>query len=379
MIAAGKSLSALIRDEIRATGAISFARFMQLALYHSRHGYYASGRAELGRGGDYFTNVSVGPVFARIIGLQFYEFWKALDCPNEFPVVEQGAHHGQFALDLLRSLADHPADFRSALRYRILEPFAALANRQRTTLECFSDQVAWFNSFDEVEPFSGIHFSNELFDALPVHLLVSKGEAGWNERFVSFEGDHFDFVDRDIREAELASHAMCLPVRDVGFETEVNLEAPRLIQALATKLNRGCVLAVDYGFSRSVLLDKARVTGTLQCRANHRRLPGPFERIGESDITSHVDWTSLAEAAERADLTISGFTDQYHFLTGLLAAYEDVAAKLSSSERRGLQTLLHPEMLGRTFQVFALNKGMPQSLELSGFRFAKDPRRTLEL
>src|SRR5438552_1970929 len=116
---------------------------MQQALYHPEHGYYASGRCAPGRHGDYFTNVSVGPLFGRLLATQFAEIWRQLGRIDPFTIVEQGAHHGDFAHDVLEALREDAPDFYSIVRYRIVEPFQILQDRQSQTLELFADKVDW--------------------------------------------------------------------------------------------------------------------------------------------------------------------------------------------------------------------------------------------
>src|SRR2546423_8505199 len=164
------ALVEMIREEIRSRGPQSFAWFMEQALYHPEHGYYSSDRAAIGRRGDYFTNISVGSFFGELLSAQFAEIWEQLGKIDNFFIIEQGAHHGQFARDVLESTQRRFPEFFSALRYRIVEPFPVLQDRQSKTLQPFSDRVQWRKSLDVVEPFTGIHFSNELLDAMPVNL-----------------------------------------------------------------------------------------------------------------------------------------------------------------------------------------------------------------
>lgn len=370
-------LKELIRREIVAGGPVSFAWFMEQALYHPEHGYYASGRAQIGREGDYFTNVSVGPVYGRLLSLQFGEIWRKLGGPREFTIVEQGAYNGQLARDVLAALQTHDPDFFTTIRYRIVEPFAALRARQAETLAEVAHRIAWSDSIVSLALFGGIYFCNELFDALPAHLLVSNG-SGWLEKRVGMRGDEFVFINAPIADAPLAEHARSLPVRSVGYETEVNLAAPILIEEVAHKMERGVALLTDYGFARAEYYADDRNTGTLQCRAGHRLVDSPLERIGDCDITTHVEWTSLAQRAGIGGLQLVGLVDQHHFLTGILRGFPDALASLSEKERRGLQTLLHPEMLGRSFQVMALSRSMDPG-SLSGFHFARDAAGALGL
>jgi SAM-dependent MidA family methyltransferase len=400
-----------IRETIRARGPQSFAWFMQQALYHPERGYYSSGRCAIGRRGDYFTNVSVGPVFGELLAAQFAEIWERLGKINNFIIVEQGAHHGEFARDVLESARKSRPDFFAALRYQIIEPFPVLQDRQRQTLEgralsrsgttrrsslqSFRDKIEWRESIDALEPFTGLHFSNELLDAMPVHLIVSEetktGSTDWLEKFVTLTGDEFAFVDQSIDNRKLRDHLQKLPARPASYETEVNLVALDWIENVSRKLARGYVIATDYGYPRDEFYARHRSAGTLQLRAEHHLLASPFEQIGHADISTHVEWTSIAECAEACGLQVKGFTDQHHFITGILSELGRGGSPEpprsdwgqsplpSQKTKRALQTLLHPEMLGRSFQVLALAKNVDLAGPLAGFKFAREPRAALGL
>src|SRR6266496_2116672 len=324
-----------IRADIEKRGPVSFAWFMHQALYHPEHGYYSSGRCAIGRKGDYFTNVSVGPLFGQLLG-------------------------GQFARDVFESVQKRSPEFFEALRYRIVEPFPIFQERQSRTLELFRDKIEWRSS---LQPFMGVHFSNELLDAMPVR-LISNGR----EKFVGVDGDKFIFVERLVDD-------------DVKF----NQPALDWINEVAANLQRGYVIAVDYGRS------DAEFQGDVQIRARHRNLDSPFEQIGHADITMHVDWPSIAECAQANGLRVAGFTDQHHFLTGIMSELGRVGSPEptapdwgqstlpdSPKAKRELQTLLHPEMLGRAFQVLALSKNVDSAApKLAGFKFARKPASVL--
>ena len=326
-------------------GPQSFAWFMEQALYHPAHGYYSSGRATIGRRGDYFTNVSVGPLFGELLAAQFAEIWERLGQADNFLIVEQGAHHGQFARDVLESTQRRFPEFFSALRYQIVEPFSVLQDRQSQTLRQFRDRVLWRKSLDELEAFAGIHFSNEVLDAMPINL---------RGKLVGIDGDKLVFVEGPAR----------APLNQAMLDW---------VHCLSKKLKRGFVIAIDYGFSRPDFREM------LQVRGKHRRLDSPFEEIGQVDITAHVNWADLTERAEAAGLWIAGFTDQHHFITGIMARFPELFEEAGAKTKRQLQTLLHPEMLGRTFQVLGLAKDVDLAVPLSGFKFARNPREALGL
>jgi SAM-dependent MidA family methyltransferase len=388
MLTGDQALTDFIRRRIRETGPVTFEWFMTQALYHPEHGYYSSGRCAIGRRGDYFTNVSVGPLFGRLLAAQFAEMWESLGRPADFVIVEQGAHQGDFARDVLSALRDRVPDFFAALRYWIIEPFPVLRLRQEETLGDFSGKLAWIKSLAEMEPFSGVHFSNELLDAMPVHLISGTASerqnaahraaatADWEERRVAESGDGFEFVTAPITDVELLQHLETIPRRPGGsYETEVNLAALKWVEQLAPKLTRGYVLTVDYGHERESYYAPDRNSGTLRSYAHHRINPSPLTDVGHADITAHVDWTSVAERAESCGLSVVGFTDQHHFATGVVTALmsEQFGASADAATRRALQTLLHPEFLGTTFQFLALTKGVSAGVPLSGFKFARDP------
>jgi len=287
----------------------------------------------------------VGPLFGQLLAAQFFEIWERLGKMNDFVIVEQGAHDGQFAQDVLEFTQKRLSEFFDALRYRILEPFPILQERQRQTLEAFGDKIDWRSS---PEPFTGVHFSNELLDAMPVR-LISDG----TEKLVGLDGDKFVFVERPVD------------------KTMFNQAALEYIDEIAANLQRGYVIAFDYGF-----LDE-EFERTVQVRARHRNLDSPFEQIGDADITMSVHWKSIVERAQANGLRVAGFTDQHHFLTGIISQSEsgDRGQSLLADSRkakRELQTLLHPEMLGRAFQVLALAKNVgPETNPLAGFKFAR--------
>lgn len=333
----------IVRRKIDDDGPQPFAWFMEQALYHPDHGYYSCDRAAIGRRGDYFTNVSVGPLFGGLLAVQFAEIWERLGKIDNFTIVEQGAHHGEFASDVLKFLRQRSPEFFPAMRYQIVEPFPRLQNRQSQTLREFGGHVQWRNSIDELEPFVGIHFSNELLDAMPINL---------RDKLVGLSGTKFVFIDSPVKQT-------------------TNFSQLNWVEKVASRLRRGFVLAIDYGFAASDFHE------VLQVRSRHHSLESPFEEIGDADITAHINWTVIAVAAEKSGLRVAGFTDQHHFLTGIISVFQEIVTDEKS--KRALQTLLHPEMLGRSFQVLALAKDIDFGPSLSGFKFARDPRETLGL
>jgi SAM-dependent MidA family methyltransferase len=365
-----------IVSEIEAGGPLTFARFMELALYESEAGYYASGRARIGKRGDFFTNVSVGPVFGQILAGQFQEMWFRLGKPARFALVEQGANDGQLALDILRAMA---SEILETAEYWIIEPFPALRRLQEEKLHAAEAKVRWVDDLDALPVFDGIHLSNELIDSFPFHLIRSNGN-GWEELYISTDENQLAFEIAG-PSAVIADELKALPSRPAGTIAELRPTACDWIRALSGRLNKGFVLIVDYGFPRFELLAPHRTNGTFCCYRTHRRDSRPLEDPGEKDISAHVDFTALAEAALAAGFRLEGFADQHHYLVGasrdLLAKITHPPDELSQKSLRALQTLLHPESMGTQFHYLVLSKGVALGPPLSGLEFARDAEKQL--
>jgi SAM-dependent MidA family methyltransferase len=356
-----------IQALVAERGAVRFRDFMEMALYHPEHGYYGAGRAALGRKGDYFTNVSVGAVYGELMGMQFMEMWERLERPGRFTIVEQGANDGTLAADVLGWCRTSAPGFYEVVKYEIVERFNVLRGRQEEKLGGFGEKVTWRNRLTELPPFTGVHFSNELVDAFPVH-LVRYHEGEWVEMWVTAD---LNWMEMPVRDEALRKGLEGVPVIE-GYTTEVNLEAALWAKALAPRVERGWVMMVDYGYSRERFYAPERKDGTLECYAGHAKGLDPLEAPGYRDLTAHVEFTSLARAFMAAGMDLTGYTDQHHFLTGL-AGKAYVERTPTEREARGLKTLLHPEMLGRAFRVLAVSHGVPEG-RLAGFQFARDAR-----
>ncbi len=360
---------------------------MEQALYHPEYGYYTSTRTRIGRQGDYYTNVSVGHLYGQLLASQLIEMWKVLGSPALFTIVEQGAEDGLLAWDILSAIAEESIEAASCIRYAIVEPMPGKRLQQRSRLEpAFLEKVSWLDELTELAPITGAFISNELLDAMPVHIVVYQDNA-WSELFVGFSGEDFFFVPVKIESPglALALHKLPVPVAS-PYRTEINLEAGRWIQAVGARLERGFVLVIDYGFPRHEYYKPERTEGTLSCYSRHRRSYDPLERPGEIDITAHVDFTSLAESAASASCAVAGYTDQHHFMVGaaesrLLAFEKEVEAGTATPARAAFlgpyRALMHPGTMGMAFKFFLLTKGLDQDSKLTGFKYASDPWRSL--
>lgn len=374
-------LVAFLRARIEANGPVPFPWFMEQALYHPEHGYYASGAGGPGRMGDYFTSVSAGAVFGKLLAIQFREMWERMGKPGKFTIVEQGANNGDFAHDVLSVARADAPEFFTAVRYVIVEQFAILQKRQEEKLAGFA--VEWRASLDALENFEGVHFSNELLDAMPVHLVRFTG-GKWMERYVDWREGAFVWSDVEIAPGKLREWVSNFSTEyPEGYTTEVNLEAREWMAALSTKLSRGHVLIADYGYPREIFYSPERTTGTLACYSQHRRGDDPLVGVGLADITAHVDFTSVAEAATVRGLRVVGFTDQHHFMVGLgKEAFPDATEKPDATRQKELRifsTLMHPSIMGMNFKFLGLEKSVPSPAPLAGFQFSGDGLSALGL
>ncbi len=373
-----------IAHEIARSGPMTFRRFMERALYDPEHGYYASGRVKIGREGDFVTSVSIGPLFAKLVALEIRAIWERLGEPERFTMVEQGADGGDFAHDFLSALVgfaqgepERWGGFAAALEYRIVEPFAVHRRRQEERLASFQGKVTWAGALEELEPWEGVHFSNELLDAMPVHRVVWREGAGWRERYVN---EALQWEDGPLSTPELAAALEGVPQVE-GYESEVALETQRWIGAVAARMKRGVVLLADYGFSRSDYYLPERREGTLSAYRNQQRQEDPLANPGEVDLTAHVEFTSLTEHAEALGFRLAGFTDQHHYLVALgKELFHDSDAPPTpeeTRERRAFISLMHPGLLGRAFRFLALTKGIDPLPPLPGFALSPEPRGAL--
>jgi SAM-dependent MidA family methyltransferase len=380
-------LVTLIRDYLGRHGPVPFPWFMQQALYHPEYGYYASSRLRIGRKGDYYTNVSVGPLYGALLASQLIEMWKLLGSPARFTVVEEGAEDGQLAVDILSAITEESIEAAACICYTILEPIPEKQLQQQARMEpTLLEKITWLTGLHDLNNVIGAFISNELVDAMPVHIILYRDD-DWSELWVDISGEDFCFVPAKIEAPELVQATEKIPMPFASpYRTEVNLAATRWIQAVGTRLEQGFVLIVDYGFPRDEYYRPERKEGTLSCYSRHRRSYNPLERPGEIDITAHVDFTSLAEAAEKVSLRSAGYVDQHHFMVGagesrLLAFEREVETRgLASAHRSFLgqyRTLMHPGNMGMAFKFLLLAKGLHESPQLSGFRYATTPWKLL--
>lgn len=340
-----------------------FVHFMEMALYCPKIGYYERTGDIVGRAGDFYTSVSAAPLFAELIAFQCAEWLQALG-DEHLMVVEVGAHDARLARGILHWMKDHRPKFSKSLQYWLVEPSEARKGWQKANVDEFAGQVWWVPELQNLPPVRGVILSNELFDALPVHRLAWNSEARkWLELGVGLEGERFGWVPLsqpaiDIpTEMKLAGFETSTALENVlpdGFIIEISPAARQWWAGAAAKLERGYLLTVDYGLKAEQLLAPHRSHGTLRSYKDHRLVEDVLENPGEQDITAHINFTQLQMAGEKAGLSTEPLLSQERFLGQIVRqvlADSGAFGEWNSKRVQQLQTLTHPEHLGRPFQV----------------------------
>lgn len=360
--AASEMLGAVITAEIATRGGwISFARYMELALYAPGLGYYAGGAQKFGdhaAGGDFLTAPEITPLFAQALARQVAQVVQA-SAPM---VIEAGAGSGRLAADLLPAL-----DALGCLprRYCILELSGALRARQQASLAALApaylDRIEWLDTLPD--HFSGCLLGNEVLDAMPSHALNWGEDDSIEEIGVSIEGGRLVEAARPAGGA-LASAARALQVEG-PWRGEISLAVRAWISDLSRRLQKGALLLIDYGLPRHELYHPQRNGGSIRCHYRHRVHQDPFWYPGLSDITSHVDFTAVAEAGYDAGLEVLGYCSQASFLLncGIGELLSEVGADTTASSaelraRGAVNVLLSPNEMGELFKVIALGRGI---------------------
>lgn len=358
------SLSDIIIGKIKQRGPISFCDFMEMALYYPELGYYASDKEQIGKSGDFYTNSSLTQAFGEMLGKQIEEMWRILGKKN-ITVVEIGAGTGMLSEDVLKYLNKN-RDLSYNLNYCIVEKSHSMKKKQKDRLK--NENVKWNDSLTEFVGMEGCIFSNELPDAFPVHIVVMENQL--MEVFVDYE-ESFKEILRPASQ-QLKDYFKELNVKlSHGYRTEINLEAIKWTENIASVLKKGFVITIDYGYPSDELYQEYRNRGTLLCYYRHSVNESPYELIGEQDITSHVNFSALDHWGKKSGLELCGFTDQAHFLMGL--GIDEYMNNLQKNDPVGYYRKMLPIKslimdMGETFKVMIQKKGI-KAADLSGFKF----------
>jgi SAM-dependent MidA family methyltransferase len=357
--------SARLAERIRAAideagGAIPFGRYMELALYAPGLGYYSAGARKFGAAGDFVTAPEISSLFSRCLARQCAEVLE--ECGGS--ILELGAGSGVMAADILLELQ---ALEKLPEEYLILEVSAELKERQRQTLAAKATALAsrarWLDALPE--KFTGVMLGNEVLDALPVARFL-KRPGGFDEYCVRIEGEGFGWSTRPAGEqlaAVLQAFEATLPqALAAGYISEICLGVMPLVSSLAACLRHGALLLLDYGYPRNAYYHPERSMGTLMCHYRQRAHDDPFLYPGLQDITTHVDFTAVAEAGTSSGMELAGYTTQAHLLMAL------GVAGLAGTDMRAAQQvklLTLPEEMGERFKAIGFSRGLDR--ELRGF------------
>ena len=347
-------------------GWISFARYMELALYAPGLGYYAAGATKLGRDGDFVTAPEMSPLFGAALAVQLRAI---LDATAQRDLVELGAGTGRLAADVLNALG---ATGALPARYRILETSPDLRGRQRATLardaSAYLPLVEWVETLPKA--IDGAVVANEVLDAIPVHLVRMHDGAALERGVGRDDGARrFRWQDRPAEERLAALATQRFPA-GMDYVSELNPAAEALVRSIGSSLEGGAALFIDYGFPAAEYYHPQRSEGTLMCHYRHRAHADPFLWPGLTDITAHVDFTAMADAGVAAGLHVAGFAPQAPFL--MSCGVLDLAAAVAPADSADylgaavpLQQLLAPTEMGELFKVLALARS--EHIDWKGF------------
>ena len=384
-----------IEQEIRERGSIPFSRYMELCLYDPTHGYYSRNAEQFGKAGDFYTSSDVHAVFGRLMARQFDQMWRALGSPEKITIVELGPGRGLFAQDVLDWSERKFPEFFRAVRWVLVEASPALRQRMEATLArhiergiatLIAPDGVWVaqrfsaanNSLSQTGALAPevptILFANEFFDALPVEILSPQGtlridtrEDRFVETWTPSSPAELEFLDRHSIHPE------------PGERVEAPLSAQHYMRQIASTINRGLLIVIDYGYTRAEQL-AGRHRGTLKAIRKHSVSSNPYEAPGEQDITADVNFTALAAAAEPQGMQTQKLITQSQFLMGIGEAtqFSDAFEDCRLPQERAkvalqLKHLVTPAGMGESFQVLVASKGIQEEKvsALAGLNFAR--------
>jgi SAM-dependent MidA family methyltransferase len=354
-------LTHLLKEKIALGGPLPFSEFMENCLYHPEFGYYSTGRKVVGRDGDFYTSVSTGSLFGRLLADGFYQVWEELGRPAEWQIVEQGANRGDLAVDVLTRLREVDENAWSACRYLIVEPFPALRQIQQATLTArgLAGKIRHVSSLVELPEKSvhGVFFSNELPDAFPVR-CVKFTERNWRELRVGFDanGEGFGWQASACDEELLAQISLFEVPALEGYCAEIPPLLVKWVGEACSRLAAGIFLVIDYGGTSSELYSAERCAGTLRAYRQHRQMANVLASPGEQDLTAHVNFSPIIATGERCGLRLREYTDQHHYMVklGQRRFFQEMEQTPSAKLLREYKTLMHPVTMGSVFKVLLM-------------------------
>jgi len=364
-----------IREEIAASShhRITFARYMELCLYHPRFGYYTGDRVKVGKEGDFYTSAVVHPVFAETLADTILEMWEKSRITSP-ALVEIGGGTGYLMKHLLERIRRVAPEMHRRLQLVLIESSPYHRQLQQAALSDFTGEKRWYESLadaTQAETIEGVVFSNEWLDAFPVHILERR-EDGWREVWVTW--DETQEMPQEVLAAELSPEIRRFlqeeaPPLRTGMRIEVNLGMKEAIRQLSALLARGYVITIDYGDEEAELYHPHRNRGTLMCYWRHHAHDNPYLHVGEQDITTHVNFTALQRWGLAAGLETVALMRQDQFLiqSGILEKLQehrdaDPFSSEAMKRNRAIRQLIAPGEMGAVFRVLVQAKQLPVDL-----------------
>lgn len=363
-----RTLFDIIKEEIRESGPISFRRFVELSLFHPQHGYYSSGKARIGKKGDFYTSPSVHRSFGETISRFLAEASLLLE-GEKFTIVEFGASNGQLAFDILGALRENHPDLYARTDYVISEISSVARQAAKKTLEGHRERVRWTDDLRKIERdgFCGVVIANEFLDSLPFHRLKLHG-GETREVFLSLRDGEIEEVLRDPETEGLYEFSKrYLDEYVQGEEAEACLLAGKWLAEVGAALQKGFILSIDYGSLAPELYSPGRRKGTYRCFYRHELSSNPYIRVGEQDITADVNFSELIRIGDTLGLSTIKYATQGQFLVdwGILEIFKTYDKPQNQGDRLAAKTLFMPEFMGRRFKVLLQSKGFqPEELEV---------------
>lgn len=364
-----RALRNILLERIGAAGSITFADFMAACLYEPGLGYYTSAGRKVGAEGDFYTSSNVHRVFGRLIARETAGMWRTMGKPADFQIVEAGAANGRLSADIMDAIAELEPALYAAVTCRLIEAEPSLKESQVAMLAPHLPRLAWSRPEELAAgtlDITGCLLTNELVDALPVHLVEMTTE-GLREVMVTAEGETFVEELAPLSTPAIVAYLERIGVTlGIGQRAEIRLAADRWLQGVARSLKRGFVITIDYGYQADELYGPMRQNGTLLCYHRHQVEEDPYIRVGRQDITTHVDFTSLMKCGEEEGLQTFWYGEQYRFLmaAGMMEELLALEARPVPEEERlkdrlALKKLMLPDGgMGDTFKVLVQGKGV---------------------
>jgi len=356
------TLTEFIYSEIKEQGPITFAQFMEHALYNPMYGYYSSGNSNIGKEGDFYTSPHVHKAFGAVLANFIAKTFELMD-KESFTVIEPGAGKGFLALDILNHLKDNYPNIYSQTTYYIIDRNSAGSIEVKSFFRDHTDKVRNFTSLDEIgsNNIYGVVLSNELFDALPFHRLkIIDGTL--NEIYVTLKDDELSEISGKPSNNEIVEYFNNIETRfEEGQEFEINLSVKNLFSRIDEILGKGIILTVDYGYLAQELFDSHRMKGTYKCLYKHTINENPYTNIGNQDITAHVDFSNMISVGESLKINKVKYTTQGQFLLdwGILETLEAESGK----DIQSIKNLFLPELMGDKFKVLIQERNLSHKID----------------